>query len=273
VGRSGDFNDSSYVILWWTRAGRVLFCGAPHDDTWEHILDYGAWVANVDIMIAPHHGRDSGRERKFLNTVRPKLTLFGRAPSEHLMYGALRSRELPLITATPGGHGCGGRIRYIDAHLGRQRGMCPQAFPGTWYDPYGGWYWGSPSVRGVWRPDDALSSLSTVPSIWLAPPSLHEIARVPRNRKRTWPQRRSRSQGADAERPAGVSASGPRRRGPSGHQEGPQGGPRPESGGFRRASDPGPVLSPRASPRHALVSFPGRSTGAIMARNPGFFLA
>ena len=144
ANRSGDFNDSSYVILWWTPAGRVLFCGDSHDDTWDHILaTYGAWVANVDIMIAPHHGRDSGRERRFLNIVRPKLTLFGWARSEHLMYDALHSRELTLITATQAGTvvvdalGTSMRIFVANEACARKRNS------NTWYDPYGGWYLGS----------------------------------------------------------------------------------------------------------------------------------
>lgn len=49
-------------------------------------------------MIAPHHGRDSGRNRAFLDEVRPKLTLLGTAPSQHLAYDAWRNRHLEYIT-------------------------------------------------------------------------------------------------------------------------------------------------------------------------------
>jgi hypothetical protein len=80
-----DFNDASYVILYQSAAGRILFCGDSHDKTWEHLLtNHLADIQDVELLIAPHHGRDSGRDRTFLNFVRPKLTLFGTAPSEHL---------------------------------------------------------------------------------------------------------------------------------------------------------------------------------------------
>lgn len=95
----GDHNDCSYVILYRGPHGRALFAGDAHDATWEHILD--KWrdaVANMDLLIAPHHGRMSGRSYDFLDVVRPKLTLFGNARAEHLAYSAWRYRELPYIT-------------------------------------------------------------------------------------------------------------------------------------------------------------------------------
>lgn len=100
-----DSNDSSYVILYRSLAGTILFCGDSHDETWAHILaNHAADVAGVDLMIAPHHGRHSDRDWDFLDIVKPKLSLFGRAPSEHLAYGAWRSRGLPYITNNQAGN-------------------------------------------------------------------------------------------------------------------------------------------------------------------------
>lgn len=88
-----DYNDASYVLLYThPKSGggvwKVLFAGDSHDKTWEYILkDHKEDVSNVDILLAPHHGRDSNRSYDFLNTVKPKLTLFGNASSEHLAYG------------------------------------------------------------------------------------------------------------------------------------------------------------------------------------------
>ena len=58
-----SWNDSSYVILYRTSGGkRILFAGDSHDSTWEHLLaNWGGSVAGIDVLIAPHHGRDSGR--------------------------------------------------------------------------------------------------------------------------------------------------------------------------------------------------------------------
>lgn len=97
--RTGDYNDASYVLLLYTPAGRVLFCGDSHDATWEHILrSYGAFLRDVEVMIAPHHGRCSGRSYKFLDVVRPRVTLFGIARSDHLGYSAWSSRGLRVYT-------------------------------------------------------------------------------------------------------------------------------------------------------------------------------
>lgn len=94
-----DYNDASYVILYRGDGGRILLSGDSHDNTWEHILDN--WkddVTDVDLLIAPHHGRKSGRSYDFLDTVNPKMTFFGNARSEHLAYSAWTYRDLEYIT-------------------------------------------------------------------------------------------------------------------------------------------------------------------------------
>lgn len=99
-----DYNDGSFVILYRSLGGRVLLCGDAHDATWEYVLaEYAADVAEVGLMIAPHHGRDSGADFSFLDTVRPKLTLFGCAPSDDLAYDAWSSRDLRVITNNQAG--------------------------------------------------------------------------------------------------------------------------------------------------------------------------
>lgn len=104
ANESGDFNDSSYVVLYRTGAFRILFCGDTHDASWEHILaNHEADVRDIDILIAPHHGRKSDRDFAFLDTLRPRLTLFGNAPSEHLAYAAWNQRELAHVTNNQAG--------------------------------------------------------------------------------------------------------------------------------------------------------------------------
>lgn len=94
-----DYNDCSYVLLYRIGSNRIVFGGDSHDDTWTHILEnYQDDVANIDLLIAPHHGRDSGRSYEFLDTLKPTLTFFGNARSEHLAYAAWRNRGLSYIT-------------------------------------------------------------------------------------------------------------------------------------------------------------------------------
>ena len=81
-----------------------LFAGDSHDETWRHILaEHREDVTNIDLLIAPHHGRDSKRSYEFLDTLNPKLTFFGNAPSEHLAYGAWNRRYLSKITNNQAG--------------------------------------------------------------------------------------------------------------------------------------------------------------------------
>lgn len=99
ANKTGDYNDASYVILYRGAGGRILLGGDSHDNTWKHILDN--WeddVKDADLLIAPHHGRKSGRSYEFLDTVNPKMTFFGNARSEHLAYSAWNYRKLEHIT-------------------------------------------------------------------------------------------------------------------------------------------------------------------------------
>lgn len=97
--RTQDFNDASYVVLYRSAIGKILLAGDAHDKTWDYIKKhYKEEVSNVALLIAPHHGRKSGRSYEFLDYVRPRLTLFGCAPSEHLAYDAWNYRNLPHIT-------------------------------------------------------------------------------------------------------------------------------------------------------------------------------
>ncbi len=99
ANNSGDYNDCSYVLLYRTNEHRILFGGDSHDDTWEHILSrYEDDVRDIYLLIAPHHGRDSGRSYEFLDVLRPSLTFFGNARSEHLAYDAWRNRDLLYVT-------------------------------------------------------------------------------------------------------------------------------------------------------------------------------
>lgn len=95
--KSSNWNDSSYVILYtppkknggnW----KILFSGDSEDLTWDHILEnHSEKIKDIDVLLAPHHGRDSGRSFDFLNTVNPKATLFGNANYKHLAYDKYKS--------------------------------------------------------------------------------------------------------------------------------------------------------------------------------------
>lgn len=96
---AADYNRCSYVILYRTGGNRIVFGGDSHDETWDHILQHHeSDITDIDLLIAPHHGRKSGRSYKFLDTLSPTLTFFGNARSEHLAYSAWRGRGLSIVT-------------------------------------------------------------------------------------------------------------------------------------------------------------------------------
>ena len=88
----GDYNDASYVLLYTPpRKGgghwKILFGGDSHDSSWGHILKHHKdKVTNIDVLIAPHHGRDSSRNYDFLDVLTPSIILFGNASSKYLAY-------------------------------------------------------------------------------------------------------------------------------------------------------------------------------------------
>lgn len=101
--KNDDFNVSSYVILYKTHNRKILFGGDSDDDTWEHLIDnHYDDVADVDVLIAPHHGRKSGISYEHLKVVNPKLTLFGNAKSRHLNYADWNKLGLYKITNNEG---------------------------------------------------------------------------------------------------------------------------------------------------------------------------
>lgn len=100
-----DINDGSYVLLYRSQGGRIIIPGDAHDGTWDYVLKHHAdAVENCSVLLAPHHGRDSKRDYEFLSHIKPKFTLFGLAPSEHLAYPAWNNRELPFITSNQAGN-------------------------------------------------------------------------------------------------------------------------------------------------------------------------
>ncbi|WP_335942076.1 hypothetical protein [Fusobacterium polymorphum] len=99
-----DYNDCSYVILYNKNNKKIIFAGDSGKKTWDHILcEYKELVSNIDILIAPHHGRKSGGNDEYLDILKPKLTLFGNANSEHLDYSSWNNRNLQFITNNQAG--------------------------------------------------------------------------------------------------------------------------------------------------------------------------
>lgn len=82
-----DPNNISPVIKYSLQDGAtILWMGDMETDFMENIEDDLSLPA-VDILFAPHHGRDSGKiPQSLLDQTSPKIIVIGEAPSRHLNY-------------------------------------------------------------------------------------------------------------------------------------------------------------------------------------------
>lgn len=104
ANNSEDYNELSYVLLYQTGGRKIIFAGDSGEKTWDYILEkYKSLVSNVDVLLAPHHGRKTGGNDKYLDILKPKLTLFGNAESKYLDYSSWNNRNLFKITNNEAG--------------------------------------------------------------------------------------------------------------------------------------------------------------------------
>ncbi|HBZ82212.1 MULTISPECIES: hypothetical protein [unclassified Brevibacillus] len=80
-------NNISAIIKYHLEDGvRTLWMGDLETDFMEKIKDEVDWP-EVDILFAPHHGRESGKvPTDILEQLNPKIIIIGEAPSKHLNY-------------------------------------------------------------------------------------------------------------------------------------------------------------------------------------------
>ena len=105
ANEGADANDGSYVLIYRTCGGNIVFGGDAHDNTWDYILTYHKEaVENCVVLVAPHHGRDSDRCYDFLDVLKPRITLLGCADSRHMGYDAWNKRDLSHITSNQAGN-------------------------------------------------------------------------------------------------------------------------------------------------------------------------
>ena len=146
---AGDWNDSSYVILYCVQGRKILFCGDAGMGTITHLLKtHRDDISNLDVLIAPHHGRDSDKDFSFLDVMKPKLTLVGNAKSQYLAYDEWNSRKLEHIQNNQGGN------IMIDIHNGEMHVSCSNK---TFADAYNKEYFKNDSASkdlnnpGYWQ--------------------------------------------------------------------------------------------------------------------------
>jgi beta-lactamase superfamily II metal-dependent hydrolase len=90
-----EYNDSSYIIVYRMQGGKIVICGDAEDGAFNHAIEkYPALMKDVAFLLAPHHGRDSGRDYAFLDYMNPRFSLLGCAPHQHHRTTSWSSRGL-----------------------------------------------------------------------------------------------------------------------------------------------------------------------------------
>lgn len=102
--KTGDYNNASYVILYCECGKKILFAGDSGKAEWDYLLKkHTSELKNIDVLIAPHHGRKTGGNNDYLSVLKPKLSLLGNARSELLGYDFFNSKDLLHFTNNQGG--------------------------------------------------------------------------------------------------------------------------------------------------------------------------
>lgn len=80
-------NNISAIIKYSLEDGiKALWMGDLETDFMEKIKDEVDWL-EIDILFAPHHGRESGKiPKEILDKLNPKIIIIGEAPSKYLNY-------------------------------------------------------------------------------------------------------------------------------------------------------------------------------------------
>jgi len=83
----GSPNNISPIIKYSLEDGvKILWMGDLETEFMKNIKD-NVEIPNIDILFAPHHGRDSGKVPKsWLDKMNPKIIIIGEAPSKNLNY-------------------------------------------------------------------------------------------------------------------------------------------------------------------------------------------
>ena len=87
VKEGTGYNNISPIFTYSIQNGvEIMWMGDIEHDFLEKVKDKIEWP-EIDILFAPHHGRDSGKvPEDVLKKLKPHIVIIGEAPSEYLNY-------------------------------------------------------------------------------------------------------------------------------------------------------------------------------------------
>ena len=110
ANKKEDWNMLSYVLLIEEDDLKIVLAGDSTDNTWDDIINHYkgkgeiSLLENVDILVAPHHGRKSNTNYEFLKIMKPKLTLIGNAQSKDINYSIYEQYSDKKLTNNQAGN-------------------------------------------------------------------------------------------------------------------------------------------------------------------------
>ena len=73
-----NFNNFSIITVFELAACKIVVCGDNEKESLDILMNRPSFkeaIANADILVAPHHGRESGYQDDFVSLVNPYLTI------------------------------------------------------------------------------------------------------------------------------------------------------------------------------------------------------
>jgi len=87
AAEGGSPNNISAIIKYSLEGGATFLWMGDLETAFMESIEADITLPKVDILFAPHHGRESGRiPDSMLKKMSPKIIVVGEAPSEHLHY-------------------------------------------------------------------------------------------------------------------------------------------------------------------------------------------
>lgn len=98
-----DYNDLNYysnAMLLKYRGFKILLTGDNDENNLEELMNCESFkkeIENVDVLLAPHHGHESGYHEDFLNHVNPKITMISDKNNEKVLENVYKSNSRGFV--------------------------------------------------------------------------------------------------------------------------------------------------------------------------------
>lgn len=104
-----DLNYYSIAILLRYRGFKILLTGDNDENNLEELMNCESFkkeIQNIDVLLAPHHGHESGYHEEFLMHVNPKITLISDENDDKVIKDTYKSNSRGHVVKGKGTQKC-----------------------------------------------------------------------------------------------------------------------------------------------------------------------